>query len=401
MQLLKIDLRSTHLLLLIGFCALLLRAWPRLLYPEIWTEDGTLNVAGFINEGLVNIASPVGGYLVLIPKLISLGALSISISYYPAISTVFAWIITVLIFLIIAKAPIYLRGQFLIAVSCFFIPSDPEVFGLPLYTFWWSSLLLFILAFWKENQNTLFRAMLLIFSSLSAPICLITLPLFWARGILFKRPSEWLLAIMASALAAIQLVVMVVHNNPGHLNISETFSLFIPVFFGSYLVGNLFSQLNVIAGAVLLGLVVIGAYQNRSWMMMSLLYLLAASILISAYRVELSVLNPIHAGPRYFFYPYILISWILIQFMFSSKLLLQLIAGILLMISCINALPCLIRMHDRLNWSENVMNCVNSQSFTFPIHTSGDKNSTWKLTLKGDQCAELLKKDLLIKPSWL
>ena len=397
MQLLKIDLRSTPILLLIGFCALFLRAWPRLLYPEIWIEDGTLNVAGFINEGLVSIASPVGGYLTLIPKLISLSALSISFTQYPILSIVFAWVITLLIFLIIAKAPTYLHGQFLLAVSCFFIPSDPEVFGLPSYTFWWSSLLLFILAFWKENQNTLSRALLLILSSLSAPICLITLPLFWARGILFKKPSEWLVAILASALAAIQLAVMVVHNNPGHLNISKTFSLFIPVFFGSYLVGNLFSQWSFIAGAVLLGLVVIGAYQNRSWIMASLLYLLVASILISAYRVELSVLNPIHAGPRYFFYPYILISWILIQFLFSSKLLLQLMAGILLMISCINAIPHLIRMHDRLNWSANAMNCVNYQSFTFPIHFAGDKNNTWKLTLKGEQCAELLKKDLLIK----
>jgi hypothetical protein len=282
----KIYFRSTPTLLFIGFTFLLLRAWPRLLYPEVWIEDGTFNITGLVNHGLVSIFSPVGGYLTIIPKLISLTALSISFTYYPVISTTLAWVVTLLIFLVIAKSPSYLRGQILLAISCFLIPSDPEVFGLPSYTFWWSSLLLFILIFWKENQNTYLRTLLLVLSSLSSPICLITLPLFWARGFLFKKSSEWILAIIATALALVQALVMITQNNPGHLQITETLVLFIPVFFGSYLVGNLYAHSNLIFGLFLFGLIVIGAYKHKSFVMAALIYLLFASIFISAYRVN-------------------------------------------------------------------------------------------------------------------
>lgn len=397
MQLSKLNYRSTPFLLLVGFCALFLRAWPRLLYPEIWIEDGTQNIAGFVNTGVLSIFSPVGGYLTIIPKLISFGAISISFTQYPIISIVFAWVTTLLIFLIIARAPTYLHGQFLLAIACFLIPSDPEVFGLPSYTFWWSSLLLFTLTFWKENQNILLCGILLIFSSLSAPICLITLPLFWARGFRFKTSSEWFLAILASILAIAQLIVMIIHNNPGHLNPTETISLFIPVFFGSYLVGNLNSEWNLLFGLLLFGLLMIGATNNRSWMMAALIYLLFSSILISAYRVELSILNPIHAGPRYFFYPYILISWILIQLICTSTFSLRVIAGIFLIISCVNSLPHLVRKHDRLNWNSHVANCANSEVYVFPIHFAGNKNQVWTFSLRGEQCRELLKKDFFKK----
>lgn len=397
MQLKKFNFLSTPFLLLIGFCALFLRAWPRLLYPEIWIEDGTLNLAGFINEGTISTFSPVGGYLTIIPKLITLTSLSISFIYYPMISTILAWIITLLIFLAIVKAPSYLRGRLLLAISCFFIPSDPEVFGLPSYTFWWSSLLLFMLVFWKEEQNTTLRLALLALSSLSAPICVITLPLFWARAIFFKKPSEWMLAIFASIFTLIQISVMMIHNNPGNLNITETLTLFTPVFFGSYLVGNLSTQLTWIFGIFLFGVICIGAYKNRNWVMASLIYLLISSILISAYRVELTVLNPIHAGPRYFFYPYILTSWILIQLLFTQQFFIKYISGLFLLVSCVNAVPHLDRRHDRLNWESHVMNCVNSQIYTFPIHFAGDKNNAWSFNLNGEQCQRLVEKDLFRK----
>ena len=62
----KTQLGTTLSLILLGFFLLLLRAWPRLFHPEVWIEDGSQNLTGFINEGVVNIFSPVGGYLVLV-----------------------------------------------------------------------------------------------------------------------------------------------------------------------------------------------------------------------------------------------------------------------------------------------------------------------------------------------
>ena len=86
---------SVSVLVLLAFGLLLLRAWPRLLYPEVWIEDGTENVYGLIQNGPLDIFRPIGGYLVLIPKLISLLSLSVSFTYYPIVSTVLAWIFTI------------------------------------------------------------------------------------------------------------------------------------------------------------------------------------------------------------------------------------------------------------------------------------------------------------------
>lgn len=114
---------------------------------------------------------------------------------------------------------------------------------------------------------------------------------------------------------------------------------------------------------------------------------------MSAYRVEISILNPINAGPRYFFYPYLLVSWILIQLLFSGQFLTRIVAGIFLVISLLNAFPHLNRKHDNLNWGEDIINCSQSQTYTFPAHFAGDKNNVWTFTLTGEQCKDLMQKD--------
>ena len=103
-------LKRPWILLSIGFVLLLARAWPRLLYPEVWNEDGTDNLSGFLQNGLSNLSEPVGGYLHVVPKLVTMLASSISISWYPMISTVLAWGVTLAVFCLVATAPIRLQG---------------------------------------------------------------------------------------------------------------------------------------------------------------------------------------------------------------------------------------------------------------------------------------------------
>lgn len=393
---LKHQALSYPALILLGFILLLLRAWPRLLYPEVWIEDGTQNLAGFINEGWINFASPVGGYLVFIPKLITFLALQISFTTYPLISTLLAWIFILFVFLVIAKAPTYLQGAPWLAISCFLIPSDAECFGLPMYTYWWSALLLFILIFWKENQNTIFRAFLLVIASLSSPVCLVTLPLLWLRALMYKRSNvEKLLALIASVLCLTQLFVMALHSNPSNIHLSSL-DQWVPVFLGSYLVGNLAGNLRWVAGIALLALLCLGIYRNKNWVLGGLIYLWCTSVLMSMYRVDVSILDPIHAGPRYFFFPYILLSWILIELAYSSVLIVKIASISVLALSIANAVPHLDRRHDRLQWQEHVWQCAQSQTYTFPVHFAGGANNVWFFTLTGKQCARLLERD----PFW-
>jgi hypothetical protein len=113
--------------------------------------------------------------------------------------------------------------------------------------------------------------------------------------------------------------------------------------------------------------------------------------------VDISILNPIDAGPRYFFFPFILLSWVLIQYCFSHSKWIKYICGIFILTSCINATPYLVRHHTKLQWKEDVIACAKSENYTFPVHYAGQSGQLWSFTLRGEQCINLLNNDLFYR----
>jgi hypothetical protein len=190
---------------------------------------------------------------------------------------------------------------------------------------------------------------------------------------------------------------MAIYGKPAEFNFSSAY-LAIPVFLGSYLIGNLNSNWNWIFGFMLLIFMIIGFIRNRSFPLGALYYLFFISILMSIYRVDITILNPINAGPRYFFFPYILISWVLIQVLFlDTSFLIKTVAGILLSLSIINAIPYLGRTHDVLHWQDQITTCINSAQHDFPVHSAGSAKHSWSFRLTGQQCETLLQRDWLYK----
>jgi hypothetical protein len=382
----------------LGFGLMLQRAWPRLLYPEVWIEDGTINIYGFINEGIINFFGQVGGYLVLVPKLITFLSLSISFFYYPWISTLLAWAFCIFVFVVIARAPTYLKGGLLLAIACFLIPSDIECFGLPMYSFWWTAPLLFILVFWKEREQIYFRLFLLTISSLSSPVCLITLPLFWLRTYHFKKVrSELVIALFASLYVAIQIVYILMYSQANLFNPEKTF-LIIPKFLGVYAIGNIMPQLNWLFGIGILAFLLWAVIQKRSITQYTLSYLLLATIGTSIYRVDITILNHIDSGVRYFFLPFILLSWLLIQIALDgSAKWIRVVAIGFLTASVINMVPVMTRTHARVHWTDQIFRCltVEQSRYDFPILHDGSETDLFYIRLTGDQCRALLEKDAL------
>ena len=384
----------------LGIGLLLLRAWPRLIHPEVWIEDGSVNIYGFINEGVVNFFSEVGGYLVLVPKLITFTSLSISFFYYPWISTLLAWAFSIFVFVVIARAPTYLKGGLLLAIACFLIPSDIECFGLPMYSFWWTAPLLFILVFWKAGEQISFRLFLLTVSSLSSPVCLITLPLFWLRTYHFKKiRSELLIALFASLYVAIQIVYILMYSQANLFNPEKTF-LIIPKFLGAYAIGNIMPQLNWLFGIGIFTFILWAVIQKRSISQYTLSYLLLATIGTSIYRVDITILNHIDSGVRYFFLPFILLSWLLIQIALDgSAKWIRVVAIGFLAASVINMVPVMTRTHARVHWTDQIFRCltVEQSRYDFPILHDGSETGLFYIRFTGDQCRTLLEKDFLYK----
>jgi hypothetical protein len=380
----------------LGLLLLLLRAWPRLMHPEVWDEDGTRNLAGFLTFGFADVGNTVNGYLILVPKLLTMLAASVSITFYPLTSTILAWAVTLIVFVFIAKAPIRLKGGVLLAVACMLIPSDPENFGLPLYTFWWSALLLFVLVFWDENSSDQWsRALIIFLASLSSPVCLTTLPLFWARAVMFKnRSTELKLAVFASICAGIQLWAMWPIAKGGQLDLL-TLPQIIPVFLGSYAVGNILPDFRWVLGWLTLAYIAVAVARNKSsWVLWVLVYLWVVSVLMSITRVDISIIHPALAGPRYFFFPFIVLSWLLLQFMISDKSWwIRGGAVALLALGVVNSYPVLDRKHDALDWRGHVYSCPQFSEYRLPVHSDGNAALAWSLPMKGKECADLLSRD--------
>jgi hypothetical protein len=378
------------------------RRWLQIISPQVWGEDGTQVLYGLINHGWLSFSNPVNGYLITVPKIISSISLGISFSHYPIISTILSWLFIALVGVAITLSPTKLRCKFLCAVAVFLIPSDPEVFGLPLYTFWWVAILLFLVVLWDETDPSIgWRSGFLLIGGLSSPIIVMVLPIFYFRTYWYRTlRTERILAIIATVIAAVQMYFIVTSAAGRFPPFNSLLVNVIPTFFGKFLIGNWNDNYVwlLFAGLALIGIIAAWFLRDRrnisSWI---LLYLLIGSIALTVMRLDPAIIDPRLAGPRYFFFPFILIFWIFIQYFHStSSNELRCFIVLIIIIALINATPVWSRQYDDLHWATNVNSCGLFQNYSIPIQVGGDRSSVWYLNLPGKTCVDLLNRDLFV-----
>ena len=171
------------------------------------------------------------------------------------------------------------------------------------------------------------------------------------------------------------------------------------VFFGNFLIGNWFNASFALwlTGILLIGFIIAWFLRNqRNLKVLILLYLLLGSIVMTIARVDPAIIHPKLAGPRYFFFPFILLFWVLIQGYYASRLKIgRIFISIIVVIAVINAIPVWSRQHDDLRWADHVRSCRLFPSYTIPIQTDGNRSSAWPLELSGKNCTDLLKHNFL------
>ena len=390
-----------YLMLFILFFALLyLRRSAQLLHPQVWDEDGTEILPGLLDHGLKSLFFPINGYLIVVPKLISAISLAISGLYYPLVSTVITWGFIVGVCIAISLSPTWLKGGVLLGVATLLVPCDPEVFGVPLYSFWWASLLLFLVVLWEQDSNDIkFRICFTLLGGLSSPIIFLVTPFLAVRAVVFrKRKRE--LAILAAALFCCGMQALaalhtgqVTAGTINHRNQHEI----LPKFIGYYLAGNYrhaTSNLLWFAAGVLVAFFLMATpFILRRPQYLFLVGLWAGTVYLVGRRLDLSLIHPRLAGPRYFFLPFVLVSWFLVSFLRESRRRdLQLFAAGLLLISLLNMLPVRSRTHQDFHWAEHLSNCGKYDGYSIPI--SWDGQTPWLLKVSRDQCVALQRAGL-------
>lgn len=365
-------------------CLLASRRWAQFTVPQVWDEESWV-IDGFIKHGWLEIFHPINGYLLMVPKIMVGAALATSFHEFPAISMALSWSFTALVGVAIAFSPTHLKGRMLCALAVFAVPSDPEVFGITLYTFWWAALLLFLLAVWDERKPAPALRLLFLFAGgLSSPVIVALLPVFYFRAYWFRamRTEKWL-AVIATVVAAIQFYFTRTVEAGQFPPLGSIAAHVIPKFLGSFLVGNLDENRTLawLAGLAVLALVLICTARARrspgAWVV---LFLLVAAIGLSVARMDPAIPHLRLAGPRYFFFPFVATFWAVIQGLHApQQIQTRILAGAMLALALVNAVPAWARgvPQDDLRWADHVRSAVYFSEYAIPIQFDGSRFRPW------------------------
>jgi hypothetical protein len=404
----KFNLKNITLLSLLFFILLFLRRGEQLLNPQVWAEDGIMIIPSFLEYGWFNLIHHVNGYLITIPKLISNISMSISPLYYPEISTYITWAFTIFIALAVTFSPTKLHYKPLAAILIFLIPTNAENFGLPLYTLWFSAILLFLVVLWKQQQSLHWKNTFLILGGLSSPVIvpILTIQIFRTLFLPYKK-EEVVTLILASIIAIVQLGYLI--NYGGDSGIHGTINLdlylvhtLINKYFSFYYLGNfvISHTLFFLGGVLLLLLMLTYWFQyKKDVFFYILLGLLFASIALSVARANVYLIHPVDGGgARYFFFPYILLGWTLL-YLSKSHYAYKVFTLPIITLSIILSTKAFDRGHDSLFWKEHLISCsISKNKYSIPIHYAGSSASTWHYAFTPEQCKSLIEKDIFSIP---
>ena len=389
--------------------ALLAAMWYRrpdqFLHPYIWVEDGTRNLPDYIAHGWAFVVEPIVGYISLpIRVLFGIGA-SLSFRWLPEIGFVLALLFSYLVLVAVALSPTALRYPFLCALALLLLPTNPEVYGVSLYTGWWGSVLVLLPLLWpaaSDGQLRL-RAALLTAGGLSTPLVVGLLPLYGARWALWRRRTDWRLLLIGGGISALQLATMWATAASMGGRVASRPLVNVPMkFFGYYLLWTPLrpdQRLYLTLGVVLIGVLVTSAFVRRKTLdftFVALVGALAVTITLAAVRAPLDVMHPVLAGGRYFFLPYLLLSWLLLDLIdwrhqgtsvFCASALVLALGGFVMHARW---------RHAAIDWRAHIEQCVAENVHQFPIHYEGTQahRIIWAVDVPGEACRQMVARSL-------
>jgi hypothetical protein len=386
-------------LIALAIAVLFARRPDQFLHPYIWVEDGDPILKAYAERGFASFWDPVSGYLILATKLVTLSAFKLSIEWAPEIALILIVAFTCAVVLAVALSPTHLRWPFLCAIATLTIPVDPEVYAVSMLAFWWAGLLLILALLWDADRGaTWLRAGYVVLGGLSSPLTVPFAALFTLRALLERRTSEFITATLAVAVALIQARVIFGYHHIDYARLIDPHVVTVAMnkFAGYLFVGPRYGHYYV--GPIALALLGIALWQIRARLTLHFALLVlgwAAICATTALRNPIDVIDPLNGGPRYFFYPFITLTWILIWVAALSPAH----ARVLVLAGCLMGVAWvykrMTRSHDAMDWRGHIAACARSDRYDLPIHYDGRADNMWYVRLTGQQCRDLIAWSLI------
>jgi len=384
-----------------GLIVLIARRTDQLTDPQVWGEEGTQIIPAFLEHGAKAFLIPVNGYLTTAPKLIAFLALAIGgLEHYPFVSTLLGLLFTASVFFWIGTAPLIVRGVALMPLAVALVPSDPEVLVVPLYTIWFAGLALSSLVLWKPEDRSRVgaRVVVSLVCGLSTPVVIPlavvgVLRALWIRA---RHETATAAALALAAVAQLWLLHAVPQNSsmphPGEAVLVMARFLAYPLLLG------LTAQPSPVwvwaigaMHAVALFAVLVPKESRRRRLALFCLFVISAWTSIVRCQPP-TIMHPVLAGPRYFFFPFVFLSWLWLDVLFSTARpaakLVPAVAGALVLFSTSMHFN---RRHAHLEWQPAVRMLLSQGHATLPVHSDGSLIRQWELKLAfcGDRLCQV------------
>lgn len=387
------------LLLVTTIGVLFIRRPDQFLHPYIWVEDGLYILREFADFGYWTLAMPLAGYSMLATKLISVIAYKMAFLWAPEIELALIVAFTCSVIVAVALSPTHLRWPSLCALAVLVVPTDAEVFTVSSYAFWWTGPLLILALLWDDTRGrNWLRWLYIVFGGLSSPIIVPIAVLLWLRAGLERRAVEIFTAGIATVVMVAQILAMRQQGVIVHL---DAFMARTPLDLIKHFVGDFFYSggPRFFGLSIALGLAAV-IWFSRSrldrYFVLLVLAFIAISVVIPLRSPpgQFENINVFAAGPRYFFYPFICLGWILIWLAHESPNSVRIATAAAWLVALVVASPGLSRRHDPIDWRKHIVACTTSDRYQIPIHYNGRIADVWRANYTGDECRKLLGKSV-------
>jgi hypothetical protein len=374
-----------------GLLVLMARRTDQLTDAQVWVEEGAQIIPSFLEHGWRAFLMSINGYLISTSRAISFLALALGgLEHYPGVSTALGLLFTAAIFVWIGTAPLIVRGGGLLPLATALVPSDVELFVVPLYTFWFAGLALFCLMLWQPDDRSRLPeriAVALIFG-LSNPVVIPLAAVAVGRAAFTKARHETVVALAMVVSALSQLWV-----GRGVPGISATPALSDAVLVMARFLGyplllgftneppNAWVYIAAVAhGALLLALLVPRESRARRGALLGLFLFAAVTSMVRCQPPTL--MHPAFAGPRYFFFPFVFLNWLWLDALLSTRT----VATSLVPVAVVSLILCSTarnfnRHHQHLAWKRAVRELALRGHASLPIQYDGSIERQWTLKL--------------------
>ena len=393
-------MQSIVVLILFTIAGLFARRPDQFMHPYIWVEDGYYNLKTFAEKGIYVLIEPIAGYELFASKLLSYIAFRISVPYSPEIEIVLITAMTCGIMLAIALSPTHLPHPFLCAAGALLVPQAPEVFAVSAYASWWAGLLLFLVPLWRWECQRL-RWFYILFGGMSSPTIFPILVIQTLRALLDRNRLEWLSAALCAIVAGVQGFLLWKMSGTAGSPLIETATVLPDTirYVGSFFVGNqvgqdYYFQSGIIAILVLsaLGWLARDRLDRYFGMLVAMFF---AACIASLMRQRISWVHPFTAGPRYFFYPFVLSIWIGIWIAAKSSMAGRILLATTYVLTIMFAAPKMTWRHDPLDWRAQLVACADTDAYDLPIlWWNGDARDVHWRKFLGEECQAFLSQSL-------